>query len=95
MVTQEQVAAALRQAEKGWDWGAPSPVELIRAHITALEAKNKQLREALVQCESELMSIHIQHGDKAHAAEMSAGIRMAKQALEQTADDTSEAKGGE
>lgn len=51
-----------------------------------IEADNKRLREALSQCKSELMSIHMQHGDEAHAAEMSAGIRMAQAATAHTAD---------
>lgn len=38
-------------------------------------------RVALIQCRAELLSIHAQHGDAAHAAEMSAGIRMANEAL--------------
>ena len=65
----------------------------IRAHIAAqaenlaeLEADNKRLRDALSQCKSELMSIHMQHGDEAHAAEMSAGIRMAQAATAHTED---------
>lgn len=45
------------------------------------EAENKQLQDALFLCKSELVSIHMQHGDEAHAAEMSAGIRMAQAAL--------------
>ena len=39
------------------------------------------LKTALHQCRAELLSIHTQHGDKNHAAEMSAGIRMANNAL--------------